>query len=172
VSRWLAAAALGLAACASPAPFDPFAPRAGAAQERRFDGVPPQALAEAALQVLQDSSFLVTSSDQALGLIIGTRGASTKSVDELTADMLRGMGAVTMDAFTFRLKPEPEDYMPGALKVVVHISPAASGSTVRVTFHSVAVGPYGSDTGARARELPGPELHQKFFAPLEQALKR
>lgn len=173
MSRWLAAAALGLAACAAAPAFDPFAPRAGAAavQERRFEGVPAQALTEATLQVLQDSSFLVTSSEPALGLIVGTRGASMKSVDQLTMDVLRGMGAMTADAFAFRLKPEPDDYLPVALKVVVQISPDAASSTVRVTFHSVTLGAYGAETG-RARELPGPQPHQKFFGLLEQALKK
>lgn len=166
------AAALGLAACASPPPAVPpadlLASREGApaaAQERRFEGVSAQALAQAALQVLQDSSFIVKATEPELGLIIAARGESAKSPDELTLEVLRVIARIHWDVLTLRIKP-PEAYAPpGTPNVVVLVTPTASGSSARVTFHSV-----GSTGTIRVRELADPKLQQKFFALLAQAL--
>jgi hypothetical protein len=170
--RLAAAAALGLAACAArpPDPAELLVPRSGAAaavQERRFEGVSAQELSQAAVQVLQDSSFLVTASEPALGLIVGTRGGTLKSPGEMTHEILRAIG----DALTFNWvgqEPARAKYAPAGVSVVVSVTPAASGCAVRVAFHRVV-----TDGGANllwVQELPGPEPHQKFFALLAQAL--
>ena len=173
-TRWLAAASLGLASCGGPytRPADLFVPP-GAAQsevrERRFDGAPPEQAAQAAVQVLQDADFLVTASEPALGLIIGTRGGSLKSMGDIGPE-LRSASA---DIFTFGLashEPQRVRHYPNGFSVAVSVRPAASGSAVRVTFYRIITD--GESALLWVRELPAPEPHQKFFALLAQELKR
>lgn len=173
-TRWLAAASLGLAGCGTPytQPADLFLPPSAAetqVRERRFEGVPPEQASQAAVQVLQDANFLVTASDSVLGLIVGTRGGSLKSVGEIGAE-LRGASA---DAFTFGLagrEPQRVRYFPNGFSVTVSVTPAASGAAVRVTFYRIITD--GETALLWVRELPASEPHQKFFALLAQELKR
>lgn len=173
-TRCLAAASLGLAACAGPhtQPADLFVASSAAesqARERRFDGVPPEQAAQAAVQVLQDADFLVTASEPALGLIIGTRGGSLKSMGDIGPE-LRSASA---DIFTLGLasrEPQRVRHYPNGFSVAVSVTPAASGAAVRVTFYRIITD--GESALLWVRELPAPEPHQKFFALLAQELKR
>jgi hypothetical protein len=173
-ARWLAAAWLGLAACGTPStqPADLFVPPGAAdsqVRERRFEGVPAQQASQAAVQVLQDASFLITASEPALGLIIGTRGGTLKSIGEVGPEVR----SVLADAFTFGLageEPQAVRYLPKGFSVAVSVNPAASGSAVRVAFYRIITD---ADTAVVwIRELPAPEPHQKFFALLAQELSR
>ena len=94
--RWVAAASLGLTGCAGSGtpPADLFVPPSAAAsqaRERRFEGVPAEQLSQAAVQVLQDANFLVTASEPALGLIVGARGATLKSINQAGAELRSGL---------------------------------------------------------------------------------
>jgi hypothetical protein len=173
-ARWLAAAWLGLAGCGTPQtqPADLFAPPSAAqsqVRERRFEGVPAQQVSQAAVQVLQDANFLIAASEPALGLIIGARGGTLKGINEVGPELR----SVLADAFTFGLageEPQAVRYFPKGFSVAVSVSPAASGSAVRVAFYRTI-----TDAGAAVvwiRELPAPEPHQKFFALLAQELAR
>jgi len=171
-AAWLTAS-LCLAGCGTapaPDPAELLALHGGAPsalQERRFDGVSAEALSQAALQVLQDLSFLVTASEPALGLIIGARGGTLKSPGELGPQILRAIG----DALLFRWGgdlPPRLKYSPAALSVAISVAPAASGSAARVAFHRVVTD--GGTNVLWVQELPGPEPHQKFFALLAQAV--
>ena len=164
--RWVAAASLGLAGYAGSgtAPADLFVPPSAAAsqaRERRFEGVAAEELSQASVQVLQDANFLVTASEQALGLIVGTRGATLKTPE------LRSAFA---DAFTFGLasdEPQSVQHLPRGFGAAVCVTPASS---VRVAFYRIVTD--GETALLWVRELPAPELHQKFFALLAQELKR
>ena len=173
-TRWLAAAWLGVTACGTPStqPADLFVPPSAAdsqMRERRFEGVPAQQASQAAVQVLQDANFLITASEPALGLIIGTRGGTLKSIGEVGPELRSALA----DAFTFGLageEPRAVRYFPKGLSVAVAVNPAASGAAVRVAFYRV-IGD--AETAVLwIRELPAPEPHQKFFALLAQELTR
>ena len=173
-TRWLAAASLGLASCGAPytRPADLFVPPSAAAsqvRERRFDGVPAEQLSQAAVQVLQDAGFLVTASDPALGLIVGTRGGSLKSIQDIGPE-LRSASA---DAFTFGLagrEPQRVRYYPSGFSVAVSVTPAGSGAAVRVAFYRIITD--GETALLWVRELAAPEPHQKFFALLAASLRK
>ena len=173
-TRWLAAAWLGLAGCGSPytQPADLFVPPGGAqsqVRERRFEGVPARQVSQAAVQVLQDANFLITASEPALGIIIGTRGGTLKSIGEVGPELRSALA----DAFTFGLageEPKAVRYLPKGFSVAVSVEPAASGSAVRVAFYRIITD---AETAVLwIRELPAPEPHQKFFALLAQELAR
>jgi hypothetical protein len=173
-ARWLAAASLGLAGCggAVTQPADLFVPPSAAqaqARERRFEGVPAQRVSQAAVQVLQDANFLVTASEPALGLIVGTRGATLKSMKQLGPELRSGLA----DAFTLGLagdEPRSVRHLPKGFGAAVSVTPAASGAAVRVAFYRIVTD--GETALLWVRELPAPEPHRKFFALLAQELER
>ena len=169
--RWVAAALLGVAGCAGSGtpPADLFVPPSAAAsqaRERRFEGVPVEQLSHAAVQVLQDANFLVTASEPALGLIVGTRGATLKGINQAGPELRSGFA----DAFTFGLasdEPQSVRHLPRGFGAAVCVTPASS---VRVAFYLIVTD--GETALLWMRELPAPEPHQKFFALLAQELKR
>lgn len=169
--------ALAAAGCvAAPAAGDLMLPRDPGAppQVRHYEGARAESLAPALVSTLQDLGFQLRASEPQLGLIVATRGYR-RTADELAHEFGKDVLQVMKNAVTLQWhrQPNPERLVgPIALNATVSITPAASGSTVRLSLHRIVSKPTGEPVIVWAEELAGPEPHQKFFALLGEALKK
>ena len=171
-------APLALAACVSaPAVEELMLPRersAAALQLRHYQGVRAEDVPPAVVTVLQDLGFHVTASEPALGLIVATRGYQ-KSVEEFGREFGRDVLQVLKNAVTLQWHREPSaERTVGApgFSAAVSITPAASGSAVRLSLHRYVSKPTGEAIVIWAEEMTAPESYSNFFALLSQALAK
>ena len=149
---------------------DPGAPP----QSRHYEGVGAEELARAVVAALQDLGFHLKASEPQLGLIVATRGYR-KTAGEIASELGTDFLQILKNAFTLQWhrQPDPERIVgPAAFNAAVSITPAASGTTVRLSLHRFVSKPTGEAVVVWAEALPGPEPHQRFFGLVAAALKR
>lgn len=177
--RALVAACLALAGCVGAPPvselLEPGARAQSQLQTRRYEGVRPEDVLPAAVTTLQDFGFQVVKSDTSVGLIVAQRGYK-RTFGEYHYEFWQGYWQTMRGAFTFQWHsrgPNPEKMVgPAGLSAAVSISPAGSGSEVRVSLHRFVSRPTGEPILVWAEELAEPEVYAKFFDLLAQALAR
>ena len=142
-------------------------------QERRFEDVRPDDLMLAAVAALQDFGFQVTSSDPALGLVVGQRGYR-KDAGEIARGVWTGFLQDMQNFWTLQWHAPHSDpnLVAGraGFNAAVSVAPAGSGSTLRVSLHRFVSRPTGEQIVVWAEELSAPEPYQRFFALLSAAL--
>lgn len=177
--RALIPACLVLAGCVGPpsAPemLTPAARAQSELQTRRYDGARPEDMLPAAVAALQDFGFQVVKSDTAVGVIVAQRGYK-RTFGEYHYEFWQGYWQTMRNAFTFQWHsrgPNPEKmFGPAGVSAAVSITPAATGSEVRVSLHRFVSRPTGEPILVWAEELAEPEVYAKFFDLLAQALAR
>ncbi len=156
------------------------APTLRAIQTRSFDGVSESILNAAALAVLQDSGFQITSSDNQLGLIMGRK---RKGADEVFAELFSDFPEVIGQIFLWELSlgffpppPDPATKVYKGINVALVIEPAservAPGRHIRVIFHRYAVAPMRPEQEVIfwADAINNPKIYEEFFARLSKAI--
>jgi hypothetical protein len=170
-------ASLALGACVSAPPVaELLAPRDGAfgaLQVRHYEGARPEDLPQAIVAVLQDFGFHVSASDVSLGLIVATRGYAPTA-----GEYARDFGQYLLQGFRnvvtlqWHRTPDAKAGPRSGHSAVVLVTPAGSGSAVRLALHRYVNRPSGEAVLVWAEEVTAPESYRTFFARLGDSLAR